>query len=81
MMKKYICKSYHISIKKVIKSILKSANYNYINEDGFISEGVYIPKGQKVVIVGMLSEKYVYKQVKKGVFTELVKEVIYTDYQ
>ena len=58
---------------------MKSANYNYINEDGFISEGVYIPKGQKVVIVGMLSEKYVYKQVKKGVFTELVKEVIYTD--
>jgi DNA-directed RNA polymerase II subunit RPB2 len=58
---------------------LKSANYNYINEEGFISEGVYIPKGQKVVVVGMLSEKYVYKQVKKGVFTELVKETIYTD--
>jgi DNA-directed RNA polymerase II subunit RPB2 len=58
---------------------MKSANYNYINEDGFISEGVYIPKGQKVVVVGMLSEKYVYKQVKKGVFTELVKEITYTD--
>ena len=58
---------------------MKSANYNYINEDGFISEGIYIPKGQKVVVVGMLSEKYVYKQVKKGVFRELVKELIYTD--
>ena len=58
---------------------IKSANYNHINEDGFISKGVYIPKGQKVVVIGMLSVKYVYKEVKKGVFTELVKEIIYTD--
>ena len=58
---------------------MKSANYNHINDNGFISEGIYIPKGQKVVVVGMLSEKYVYKEVKKGVFIELVKEIIYTD--
>ena len=58
---------------------LKSANYNLIDENGFIKVGTYIPKGQKVVVVGMLNEKYVYKKVTKGVFTEYVKEVIYTD--
>ena len=44
---------------------LKNADYNYINQDGFISENIYIPKGQKVVVVGMLNEKTIYKKVKK----------------
>ena len=58
---------------------IKNANYNLINDKGFISVGTYIPKGQKVVVIGMLNVKYVYKKVKKGVFTDYVKETIYTD--
>ena len=58
---------------------LKTADYTYINSNGFIKEGVYIPKGRNVVVIGMLNEKCVYKEVKKGVFTEYVKEIIYTD--
>ena len=60
-------------------SNLKNADYNYINQDGFISENIYIPKGQKVVVVGMLNEKTIYKKVKKGVFTEYIKELSYSD--
>jgi len=58
---------------------IKHANYNYIDANGFIKEGVNIPKGQKVIVVGMINIKEVLKEVKKGVFTELVKEYVYTD--
>jgi len=60
-------------------SNLKNADYTYINDKGFISENVYIPKGQKVVVVGMLNEKTIYKKIKKGVFSEYVKELTYSD--
>jgi DNA-directed RNA polymerase II subunit RPB2 len=65
-------KGYKIKIKH-------HANYNYLNDKGFISEGIYIPKGQKVVIAGMVKETDIYKEVKRGVFIEQVKETIYSD--
>ena len=58
---------------------IKKRDYTYINDKGFIKEGTYIPQGQEVIIVGMLSVKEVYKEVKRGVFIEQVKETIYTD--
>jgi len=58
---------------------IKKRDYSHINSDGFIKEGTYIPQGQEVIIIGMLNIKEVYKEVKKGVFIEQVKEVIYTD--
>ena len=58
---------------------IKKRDYSYINAKGFIKEGTYIPQGQEVIIVGMLSVKEIYKEVKRGVFIEQVKETIYTD--
>jgi len=58
---------------------IKHANYSLLDENGFIKEQSYVPKGQKVVIVGMLNVKEIYKEVKKGVFMEYEKEFIYTD--
>lgn len=58
---------------------IKHADYTLINDDGFIKEGSYISKGIKAVIVGMLNVKEIYKEVKKGVFIEQVKEIIYSD--
>jgi len=58
---------------------IKNANYKLIDDDGFIKEGVYIPKGQVVVIAGMINVKEIYKQVNKGIFIEQVKETIYSD--
>ena len=58
---------------------IKHANYNLLDDNGFIKEGSYVSKGQRVVAIGMLNVKDVYKEVKKGVFTELVKELVYTD--
>jgi DNA-directed RNA polymerase II subunit RPB2 len=58
---------------------IKHANYKLLDDNGFIKEGTYVAKGQRVVVIGMLNIKDVYKEVKKGVFTELVKETVYTD--
>jgi len=58
---------------------IKKRDYSHINDKGFIKEGTYIPQGQEVIIVGMLSVKEIYKEVKRGVFIEQVKETIYTD--
>ena len=58
---------------------IKFANYSLLDEDGFIKEGSDVPKGQKAIIVGMLNVRDIYKEVKKGVFTEMVKETVYTD--
>ena len=58
---------------------IKYANYSLLDENGFIKEQTYVPKGQKVVVVGMLNIKEVYKEVKQGVFIEYKKEYIYTD--
>lgn len=60
-------------------SNIKHADYSLINDDGFIREGSYIPKGAKAIIVGMINVREVYKEVKRGVFIEQVKEVIYAD--
>lgn len=58
---------------------IKHANYDLIDAEGFITEKSKISQGQRVVIIGMLNMKDTYKEVKKGVFTEFVKETVYTD--
>ena len=70
-----------VQMKKDGKNVngIKKKDYSYINEKGFIKKGVYIPQGQEVIIVGMLHEKVIYKEVKKGMFIEQVKEIEYTD--
>jgi DNA-directed RNA polymerase beta subunit len=58
---------------------IKHADYSLIDENGIVKEGSYIPLGQKAVVIGMVSVREVYKQIKKGVFIEQVKETIYSD--
>jgi len=60
-------------------SNIKHADYSLLDDNGYIKEGTYIPKGKVAVIAGMLNVKEIYKQVKKGVFIEQVKETIYSD--
>ena len=58
---------------------IKHADYNLINDEGIIKEGSYIPRGKNAVIIGMILVKDIYKEIKKGLFIELVKETSYTD--
>jgi DNA-directed RNA polymerase II subunit RPB2 len=58
---------------------IKHANYTLLDANGFIKEGSVVSKGQKAIVIGILNVRDVFKEVKKGVFTEFVKETIYTD--
>jgi len=58
---------------------IKNKNYEHLDADGFIKEGVYVPEGQEVIIVGMINVREVIKEYKNGVFTDVKKELIYTD--
>ena len=58
---------------------IKNKNYEHLDADGFIKEGTYVPEGQEVIIVGMLNVREVMKEYKNGVFTDVKKEIIYTD--
>ena len=58
---------------------IKNKNYEHLDADGFIKEGTYVPEGQEVIIVGMLNVREVVKEYKNGVFTDLKKELVYTD--
>jgi DNA-directed RNA polymerase II subunit RPB2 len=58
---------------------IKKKDYSYIDENGFIKKGVYIPQGQEVIIIGMISIREKYIEVENGVFMEQRKETIYTD--
>jgi DNA-directed RNA polymerase beta subunit len=58
---------------------IKRADYNLLDERGFAIKGSYIPRRQKAVVIGMILEQEVYKEVKNGVFIEQVKETTYTD--
>ena len=58
---------------------IKHADYTLINDEGIIKEGSYIPKGKIAVVIGMVTIKEVYKEIKRGVFIEQVKETTYID--
>ncbi len=58
---------------------IKKKDYSYIDDNGFIRKGVYIPQGQEVIIIGMISIMEKYIEVENGVFMEQRKETIYTD--
>ena len=58
---------------------IKNKNYEHLDADGFIKEGTYVPEGQEVIIVGMINVREVMKEYKNGVFTDVKKELVYTD--
>ena len=58
---------------------ISHAKYSLLDDNGFIKEGSYVSQGQRVAAIGMIKINEIYKEVKKGVFTELVKETKYSD--
>ena len=67
-----------IKIKKDVSGI-KRANYKALDPNGIIKTGTYIPRGEKAIVMGMILVKTSFKEVKRGVFTEMVKEITYSD--
>ena len=58
---------------------IKNKNYEHLDANGFIKEGTYVPEGQEVIIIGMINIREIIKEFKNGVFTDVNKELIYTD--
>jgi DNA-directed RNA polymerase II subunit RPB2 len=58
---------------------IKHADYSLLDENGIIKEGSYVPLGVKAIVIGKVLIKDVYKEVKRGLFIEQIKETTYTD--
>jgi DNA-directed RNA polymerase II subunit RPB2 len=58
---------------------IKHSNYTLINENGFISEEAYIPRGQEATVLGMVHVQKTVKQVSNGVLADQVIEESYKD--
>jgi len=57
----------------------KYADYTLINDKGFIKEGIYIPRGKQVIVLGMVLVSIINKEIQKGLFIEQLTETVYED--
>lgn len=58
---------------------IKHANYTLLDENGFISQESYIPRGQEATVLGMVSIRKEIKEKRVGVLAEQVVETTYRD--
>ena len=63
---------------KEIKNI-DHAKYSLLDDNGFIKEGSYIPKGQKVAVLGMVHVKEEIVEKKSGVLVDYKTKKTYSD--
>jgi DNA-directed RNA polymerase II subunit RPB2 len=77
---KYFCNPLDL-LKKgiVVKGFKKKANYSYLDENGFIKKGIYIPPNTDVIVIGAILERTVIKNVTKGLSSRTVSEKEYVD--
>jgi DNA-directed RNA polymerase II subunit RPB2 len=58
---------------------IKHANYTLLDDNGFIPEESYIPRGQEATVLGMVHVRKDLKEQRRGVLTEQVVETSYRD--
>lgn len=58
---------------------IKHANYTLLDDDGFIPQESYIPRGQEAAVLGMVHVRKEIREKQKGVLTENVVETSYKD--
>ena len=76
----YFCNPKDLVNKGInVKGFKKKANYSYLNEDGFVKKGIYIPPNTDVIVIGAILERTVVNTVKKGMFNQTVTEKEYVD--
>jgi DNA-directed RNA polymerase II subunit RPB2 len=64
---------------KKIKGFNINADYSFLDDNGFVKQGIYIPEGKDTAVIGMVLEKEVIKVVKDGIFKKSIKEKEYID--
>lgn len=58
---------------------IKHADYTLLNEDGFITQESYIPRGKEAAVLGVIQVRKDIKEQRKGVLMEQVVETSYRD--
>lgn len=58
---------------------IKHANYNLLDDNGFITQESYIPRGQEAAVLGVVQVRKELKERRQGVLTEQVIETSYKD--
>jgi len=58
---------------------IKHANYTLLDDNGFIPQESYIPRGQEAAVLGMIHVRKTMKEKQVGVLTEQVVETSYRD--
>jgi DNA-directed RNA polymerase II subunit RPB2 len=63
----------------IVKNYRERANYTYLNDEGFVKEGVYIPPSVDTAIIGMVLERTVTKEIRRGLFLDTERVIEYVD--
>lgn len=63
----------------MVKGIKTNADYSLLDDNGFVKKGTKVPQGKDTVLIGVVLERTVIQEVKKGVFTRSVKRKEYID--
>ena len=63
----------------VVKGIKRGADYSLLDDNGFIKKGTKIPEGRDTAIIGVVMERTITEEVKKGMFIRSVKKKEYID--
>jgi DNA-directed RNA polymerase II subunit RPB2 len=58
---------------------IKHANYEILDENGFVTQESYIPRGQEAAVLGMVHVRKELKEKRQGVLSEHVVETSYRD--
>lgn len=58
---------------------IKHADYTLLNDDGFISQESYIPRGKEAAVLGLIHVQKELKEQRQGVLMEQVVETTYRD--
>ena len=78
--REYFCNPKDLIAKGInVKGFKKKADYSYLDENGFIKKGIYIPPNMDVIVIGAILERTVIKTEKKGMFNRTVTEKEYVD--
>tara|TARA_E500000331_G_scaffold474_2_gene518 strand:- start:1601 stop:5716 length:4116 start_codon:yes stop_codon:yes gene_type:complete len=62
-----------------VRGLKLNANYDLLDDNGFVVEGTYIPEGKDTVVIGMIMKRTVAVDKKDGMFVRKIPEIEYID--
>lgn len=63
----------------LVKGMKVNADYSLLDDNGFVKKGTNVPQGKDTVLIGVILERTIVEEVKKGIFTRSVRRKEYID--